>query len=209
MFNGKSLLQTLSAAARLLGERVPSDFRARLAGRTRSGIESQLRAVHGVREVLAALKLPYCVASNGTRAKMTLTPSLTGLLRLFKGRMFSSDDIAHPKPAPDLFLRAALLLGARPENCLVIEDTPTGVIAPPAASARRCLAIVDRAQRLQQRHTRRGIGLQAHGGRAPCQAQQDRGLRMGDVTTQCGEKACADPLVLVCAQNSTRSLRSP
>jgi HAD superfamily hydrolase (TIGR01509 family) len=133
MFIGKSLPQTLSVAGMLLGERMPSDFRAKLAERTRSALESQLCAVSGVREVLAALKLPYCVASNGNRAKMTLTLSLTGLLRLFEGRMFSSDDVAQPKPAPDLFLRAALSLGARPENCLVIEDTPTGVMAGKAA----------------------------------------------------------------------------
>jgi beta-phosphoglucomutase-like phosphatase (HAD superfamily) len=103
VFIGKSLPQTLSAAARLLGERVPSDFRARLAERTRSGFESQLCAVHGVQEVLAALKLPYCVESNWNRAKMTLKLSLTSLLKLFEGRMFSSEDIAHLKPAPDLF----------------------------------------------------------------------------------------------------------
>lgn len=37
--------------------------------------------------------------------------------------------VARPKPAPDLFLLAAERLGARPQECVVIEDSPTGVQA--------------------------------------------------------------------------------
>ena len=43
------------------------------------------------------------------------------------------EDIADGKPAPEGYLRAAMLLGAAPADCLVIEDSPTGVAAAEAA----------------------------------------------------------------------------
>lgn len=47
--------------------------------------------------------------------------------------MFSATLVAHPKPAPDLFLHAAAAFGMPPSRCAVIEDTPTGVRAGVAA----------------------------------------------------------------------------
>jgi len=43
------------------------------------------------------------------------------------------DDVARSKPAPDPYLRAAELLGVAPDDCLVIEDSPTGVASAEAA----------------------------------------------------------------------------
>ncbi len=43
------------------------------------------------------------------------------------------DEVRHGKPAPDSYLRAAELLGRSPAQCLVIEDSPTGVAAADAA----------------------------------------------------------------------------
>jgi beta-phosphoglucomutase len=44
--------------------------------------------------------------------------------------------VARPKPAPDIYLRVAELLGAEPRNCVVFEDSYTGVEAALAAGAR-------------------------------------------------------------------------
>lgn len=44
--------------------------------------------------------------------------------------------VKHPKPFPDVYLRAAELLGVAPENCIVFEDSPAGVQAARAAGAR-------------------------------------------------------------------------
>lgn len=43
--------------------------------------------------------------------------------------LVSSDDVARAKPEPDIFLRAAELLGIDPADCLVVEDAPLGVVA--------------------------------------------------------------------------------
>jgi beta-phosphoglucomutase-like phosphatase (HAD superfamily) len=48
-------------------------------------------------------------------------------------RLYTASDVAHPKPAPDLFLHAAKTMGAEPARCAVVEDTPTGVKAGVAA----------------------------------------------------------------------------
>jgi HAD superfamily hydrolase (TIGR01509 family) len=104
--------------------------------RSVAAFEARLGAVPGVVDVLDSLDAPYCVASNGPHAKMRCTLGLTGLLPRFDGRVFSADDVARPKPAPDLFLHAAATLGAMPADCVVVEDSPTGVAAARAAGMR-------------------------------------------------------------------------
>ena len=47
--------------------------------------------------------------------------------------MVTRDDAARGKPAPDIFLRAAALLGVAPERCLAVEDSAHGVAAAHAA----------------------------------------------------------------------------
>jgi len=45
----------------------------------------------------------------------------------------TSDDVRRTKPAPDLFLSAAVCLGVPPDRCLVFEDSPNGILAARAA----------------------------------------------------------------------------
>ncbi|WP_432746608.1 HAD family hydrolase [Streptomyces sp. JH002] len=91
----------------------------------------------GVVELLDALDargLPYCVASSGNHRRIRHSLTHSGLWPRFAGRIFSADDVAHGKPAPDLFLHAARTMGAAPADCLVIEDSPAGVDAALAAA---------------------------------------------------------------------------
>jgi beta-phosphoglucomutase-like phosphatase (HAD superfamily) len=74
-----------------------------------------------------------CVASSGDHAKIRRNLAKTGLLDRFDGRIFSGDDVLHGKPAPDLFLHAADVMGADPARCAVIEDSRHGVVAARAA----------------------------------------------------------------------------
>jgi beta-phosphoglucomutase-like phosphatase (HAD superfamily) len=52
----------------------------------------------------------------------------------------SADEVAHGKPAPDVFLEAARRLGASPADCVVLEDAAPGAAAAHAAGM-RCIAI--------------------------------------------------------------------
>jgi HAD superfamily hydrolase (TIGR01509 family) len=130
---GRSMPQCLELIEDLLGGPVPQDFVAEYQMRTAAALKSELKAVDGIESVLAALTVPYCVASSGTHEKMHTTLGATGLLPKFRGKMYSVTEVAKSKPAPDVFLYAAKQLGADAADCAVVEDTPTGVRAGVAA----------------------------------------------------------------------------
>ena len=135
-FMGTSTAKGLEVLASLIGEPVPSDFDDRFNARSFAAFTSSLVPVPGVPQLLANLQVPYCVASNGPRKKMRFTLGHTGLLPHFEGRLFSADDVKYPKPAPDLFLHAATSLGVSVADCLVVEDSTSGVTAARAAGMR-------------------------------------------------------------------------
>ena len=64
------------------------------------------------------------------------TLGLTGLASRFEGRVFSADDVVHGKPAPDLYLHAAAVMGVDPSRCVVVEDSRPGTTAALAAGMR-------------------------------------------------------------------------
>lgn len=133
LFLGTSMARCLELVERLTGV-PPARFLPAFRARTYAAFAAELQPVRGVAELLPALPIPYCVASNGPREKMAFTLGRTGLIDRFAGRMFSADDVARPKPAPDLFLYAAQRMGARPESCMVVEDSPSGIHAARAAA---------------------------------------------------------------------------
>jgi HAD superfamily hydrolase (TIGR01509 family) len=149
-FMGASIPTCMATVSELLGDSLPPDFFARFAHRTRTAFEESLTAVPGVEQVLASMTTQYCVASNGDHAKVRFTLSRTGLLGRFEGRIFTAEDVAHPKPAPDLFLHAATMLLADPARTTVVEDTPTGIAAAKAAGMKAIgFAAMTPASRLQ------------------------------------------------------------
>ena len=135
-FMGTSMARCLQVIEQLLGRPAPADFVEQFRVRSFDAFSRELTVVPGVIEVLDQLDragVAYGVASNGPRAKMEVTLGHTQLLPRLRRRMFSADDVRHPKPAPDLFLLAAQSLGAAPADCVVVEDSPTGVTAARAA----------------------------------------------------------------------------
>jgi HAD superfamily hydrolase (TIGR01509 family) len=132
-FMGSSTERCLAVLQELLGDAPAADFMTRYGERSFAAFRAGLGPVDGITPLLDTLTLPYCVASNGPREKMRFTLGHTGLLSRFEGRLFSAQDVQRPKPAPDLFLHAARTLGAAPAQCVVIEDSPTGVAAARAA----------------------------------------------------------------------------
>jgi beta-phosphoglucomutase-like phosphatase (HAD superfamily) len=75
---------------------------------------------------------PIAIASGGTRDVVTSTLTKTGLAPLFP-IVVTADDVEHGKPAPDMFLLAAKLMGVAPKDCLVFEDGQPGIKAAEAA----------------------------------------------------------------------------
>ena len=98
---------------------------------------AELEPVDGASEAVDAIQktgVATCVASSGDHAKIRRNLAKTGLLDRFDGRIFSADDVAHGKPAPDLFLHAAAVMGVEPARCAVVEDSAHGVAAARAAA---------------------------------------------------------------------------
>ncbi len=75
---------------------------------------------------------PVALASGGTRDVVRSTLEKTGLAPLFPV-VVTADDVEHGKPAPDMFLLAARLMGVAPVSCLVFEDGQPGIQAAEAA----------------------------------------------------------------------------
>jgi len=132
-FVGKTRDQCLALAAEIRGSELPRRFGAEWDAAAFDALRKEARPVAGVPEVLRDLAIPYCVASNGMPDRVRVTLDSAGLLCYFEGRIFTSSEVAKPKPAPDLFLHAAASMEAAPAACVVIEDTPTGVKAARAA----------------------------------------------------------------------------
>ncbi|MFD4475726.1 HAD family hydrolase [Streptomyces sp. NPDC058471] len=90
-------------------------------------------------ERLHGAGVPMAVASGSSRAAIEAILSGTGLDALLTTAV-SADEVTHGKPAPDVFLAAAALLGAEPADCVVLEDAAPGATAAHAAGM-RCIAI--------------------------------------------------------------------
>lgn len=135
-YMGRSWASCVEIVERELGRPAPGDFGERYRAGVRAAWERELRPVPGVVEALDAIELPSCVASSGEHERMRLTLGLTGLLSRFEGRLFSATEVAHGKPAPDLFLHAADRMGFEPITTVVVEDTVPGVEAARAAGMR-------------------------------------------------------------------------
>jgi len=87
-------------------------------------------ATEAVRRIAAGR--PVAVASSAHRAVIDAALAATGLDDVF-GVVVSSDEVAHGKPAPDVYLEAARRLAIEPAACLVVEDSYNGVRAGRAA----------------------------------------------------------------------------
>lgn len=132
-FLGRSALAASREVEAELGRALPDDFDTQLKAALFEEFAVSLQAVPHVAEALAAIATPVCVASSGTPDKIRTSLTHTGLLPHLAPHIFSATQVAHGKPAPDLFLFAAAQMGATPSYCLVIEDSVPGVTAARAA----------------------------------------------------------------------------
>ncbi|MCI0584044.1 MAG: HAD family phosphatase [Chloroflexi bacterium] len=103
---------------------------ARVAERYAGGAPVIDGAVGTVRRIAA--RWPVAIASSAHRRVIDAALEATGLRETI-AVVVSSDEVAHGKPAPDVYLEAARRLGVAPAACLVIEDSINGLRAGKAA----------------------------------------------------------------------------
>lgn len=101
-----------------------------------SGKLSPLDGVSVFLEKCRKRNLLMALASSADPVKIKTNLKEIGIDPSSFHAIISGLDIAHKKPAPDIFLKAAELLGVPAESCLVVEDAISGVEAGRAAGAR-------------------------------------------------------------------------
>ncbi len=130
----KTMLATLRAESSIP---IPADFHRHLSARVAQALAVDLAPVPGVRAILDDLAGATCVASNSTLPRIKKSLRITGLYDYFSPHFFSgADHVDNPKPAPDIYRHAARAMAVDPADCLVVEDTGTGVRAAVAAGMR-------------------------------------------------------------------------
>ncbi len=139
-YQGMLLEEIDERAALLLGRALPADWLDRYQRERAEVFRRELQPVAGAGEAvatIAAADIAVCVASQGRLEKIGLSLALTGLGSLFDpDARFSAEQVPRGKPHPDLFLHAAAQMGRQPRECVVVEDTPSGVQAAVAAGMR-------------------------------------------------------------------------
>lgn len=129
----------------VFGVRAP-DQAAAMADRKEELYRELLRreavALPGARELMAALHAAGYHQALGSSAPVANIEAIIELLgiRPWLDGYLSGERVANGKPAPDIFLAGAALLGADPARCLVIEDAPAGIQAA-RAGGMRCVAV--------------------------------------------------------------------
>jgi HAD superfamily hydrolase (TIGR01509 family) len=122
-----------------IGRPLPRDWIPAMSLRIAEVMARELRPVEGAKEAVAAVVaagIPVAVASNSAREELEAKLEALGLASVFAGRAFSFEDVARPKPAPDLYLAAARACGADPRRSVVVEDSLLGARAGIAAGCR-------------------------------------------------------------------------
>lgn len=132
-FLGRSYPVVMAQIRHDFGLDLPAEFEDAYRARLLSAFERDLEVMPGVPGILDELRLPWCVATSSSPARAAMSLRVTGLAAMVGERLFTASEVARGKPAPDLFLHAALRMGADPGETLVIEDSLTGLRAARAA----------------------------------------------------------------------------
>ena len=132
-FFGRRPADMLAAIEATTRRKLPPDFAATVAHETARALRAELRAMAHAAYALSWLRGPKCVASSSPLERIRLSLELAGLTRFFEPNMFSASAVARGKPAPDLFLLAASRMKVAPRDCIVVEDSPVGIMAAVSA----------------------------------------------------------------------------
>ena len=136
---GAGKMSSIGQAATRLGANLPDNWIDEIYREIYARLELGVPIINGVLDVidkLEGLGVPFCLASNGSEEKMAIMLGKRGVLARFKGAIFSAHTVGIWKPEPGLFQHAASAMGVLPKDCVVIEDSLTGVLAAKRANMR-------------------------------------------------------------------------
>lgn len=105
---------------------------------------------------LAHHEIPTSIATNATLANLEKLSNKMNFNKFFGSNLYCVDHVGKAKPDPALFLHAAEKLGAKPEECVVFEDSIYGFQAAKAAGM-KCIAIKNNLNQEHLEHAHEAI----------------------------------------------------
>ena len=128
-YHGKKLAEIFIDIEKRFKFLLPDGFELIFREHSAKLFENELLPFPGVVEMLEQINQPRCIASSGPLTKIIRSLKITGLTDYFKSNLFSAYEIGSWKPDPGLFLHAARKMGFDPDECVVVEDSLTGIEA--------------------------------------------------------------------------------
>ena len=139
LFIGKAVKDERAMIEANTNQPLTDDWLNRFRERRNLGLLAGLQAIDGAVQAVASIHARYAgriaCASGADRFKVELQLDKCGLMRYFKGYIFSGHELPRSKPFPDVYVAAAAALGVSAKRCAVIEDSVTGVVSGVAAGA--------------------------------------------------------------------------
>jgi HAD superfamily hydrolase (TIGR01509 family) len=161
LYMGKRFVDVIDAVAESLGRPVPETFASDYQTRTLARFRENLKLVEGVRRYIDTFEhVPRCIASSSSPDRLALCLEVVGLQSHFGACVFSASNVTRGKPHPDIFVYAAEQMGVPPSNCVVLEDSPSGVQA--AIAADMTVIGILAASHIQPDHSERLRAAGAH-----------------------------------------------
>jgi HAD superfamily hydrolase (TIGR01509 family) len=135
-YMGKRFHDVIAAIEKTVGRALPPSFGEEYQGRTLQRFRQELAPIAGAREFIDKfIDVPRCIASSSSPDRLAVCLDVLDMTGLFEGRVFSASEVARGKPYPDIFLHAAAQIGVPSSDCIIIEDSASGVIAGQAAGS--------------------------------------------------------------------------
>ena len=113
-----------------------------------AGVADEVRrsatAIDGALDAIAVVRRAGLACAVASSSPLALIEAVMAALRITGAvdAVCSAEREAHGKPAPDVYLRAASVLGVAPSSCLAVEDSINGVLSARAAGM-RCVVVPD------------------------------------------------------------------
>jgi HAD superfamily hydrolase (TIGR01509 family) len=115
----------------------PATINRDIVARMLEAYRGELPLLPGAEEAVrrTAAAFPLALASSSNREVFETVLGLAGLTDCFRATV-SSEEVAHGKPAPDVYLESARRLGVAPERCTAVEDSHAGIRSAKTAGLR-------------------------------------------------------------------------
>lgn len=128
-FTGRRPSDMFAEVEKAAGVQLPPKFASLVSAATLVRLSQEVRAIPHVVHALSWLRGPKCVASSSGTDRVRISLDATELTRFFGRNLFSANDVNEGKPAPDLYLHVAHQMNIPAKDCIVVEDSPFGVMA--------------------------------------------------------------------------------